>query len=330
MSKPKSSGPRPMNVFVRPGSKAELACRGYAAGERVRPKNPPPQSEVIAPGFPTRKALNLHDHSGKIIRDLIYTNFFVGGNAWDPNDVQRINQNLKNAMTDQHLNNVLIQYFRGAASITTTFVPSSVKLPDKPDTISQPEVENLLKSLHDGNKLTEFDFPNTVFNFMLPRGTVLTVDDGSDEKSATGKGEKQSGPVEEEASSLEGLGGFHGSVHIAAVTLYYAVGVFSEGGNGIVAFDQPWKNVVATFYHELNEARTDADVEDNNVAWVNGEQPSEEIGDIPMTLAGGNLGKVMKEVPLANGSGTVPIQLMWSNAVGGPEGPIALAHGSAH
>jgi hypothetical protein len=68
------------------------------------------------------------------------------------------------------------------------------------------------------------------------------------------------------------------------VKLYYAVGVFSDGNNGIVAFDQPWENVVATFYHELNEARTDADVEDGQVAWVNEEQPSEEIGDIPMSV----------------------------------------------
>jgi hypothetical protein len=90
---------------------------------------------------------------------------------------------------------------------------------------------------------------------------------------------------------LEGLGGFHGSVHLGADTLYYAVGIFSEGDNGIVAFDQPWKNVVATFYHELIEARTDADVEDNQVAWVNNERPSEEIGDIPMTLAGTDLSK---------------------------------------
>jgi len=104
--------------------------------------------------------------------------------------------------------------------------------------------------------------------------------------------------------------------------------VFSEGNNGIVAFDQSWKNVVATFYHELVEARTDSGVEDNNVAWVNNESPSEEIGDIPMTLAGKNLGKVMKEVPLVKG-GTAPIQLMWSNAVAGPEGPIATAHAVA-
>ena len=119
-------------------------------------------------------------------------------------------------------------------------------------------------------------------------------------------------------------------MHIGSSKIYYAVGVFSEGGNGIVAFDQPWKNVVATFYHELIEARTDADVEDGLVAWVNRERPSEEIGDIPMTLAGPNLRKVMKEVPLSDGSGTVPIQLMWSNAVGGPEEPSTVAHPGAH
>jgi len=314
-----------MNVFVKTGSKGELACRSYAARQNVQPKEPPLRAEVIAPGFSPHKALNLVDHNGKIIRDLVYTNFFVGGNAWDPQDVQRIDQNLAKAMADQHLNNVLIQYFRGAANITTTFRPSS-SLPVKPDSISQPEVENLLKELHTKGKLTAFDFSNTVFNFMLPPGTVLTIDNGSDDEGGADKPEGHSGPVEEEASSMEGLGGFHGSARLGAVTLYYAV----EGKNGIVAFDQPWKNVVATFYHELVEARTDADVEDNSVAWVNNEQPSEEIGDIPMTLAGGNLGKVMKEVPLADGSGTVPIQLMWSNVVGGPEGPIAAPHGSAH
>ena len=125
------------------------------------------------------------------------------------------------------------------------------------------------------------------------------------------------------------MGGFHGSVRTSGHKIYYAVGVFSEGNNGIVAFDQSWKNVVATFYHELVEARTDADVDDGRVAWVNEELHPEEIGDIPMTLAGADLGKVMKEVRLADGT-TVPIQLMWSNAVGGPEGPIAAPHKLAH
>jgi hypothetical protein len=49
-----------------------------------------------------------------------------------------------------------------------------------------------------------------------------------------------------------------------------------------------------------------------------------------MEEAGADLGAVMREVPLANGKGAVPIQLMWSNAVGGPEGPIATPHKPAH
>ena len=118
-------------------------------------------------------------------------------------------------------------------------------------------------------------------------------------------------------------------MHIdAAVTLYYAVGVYSERmsdgrNNGIVAFDQPWKNIVATFYHELNEARTDADVEDairagndpgaiKFLGWVS--RQGEECGDFPIFESGGNLGLVMQEVPLTDGSGTVPVQFQYSNA----------------
>jgi hypothetical protein len=84
MINPKTLGPRPMNVFVRPGSKAELTCRRYGARQKVPSKDPPPQAEVIAPGFSPRSALNLVGHNGKIIRDLVYTSFFVGGDAWDP------------------------------------------------------------------------------------------------------------------------------------------------------------------------------------------------------------------------------------------------------
>src|SRR5213075_2970275 len=223
------------------------------------------------------------------------------------------------------LNNVLLQYFRGAPNISSTFRPSSI-LPGKPPKIiSEQGVEALVRSLRASGKLSGFDFSNTVLNFILPKGVVLTLgENGGDRAKGRAKSSSRR-PVEQEDSSLHGLGGFHGSVRTSGHKIYYAVGVFSEGNNGIVAFDQSWKNVVATFYHELVEARTDADVDDGRVAWVNEELHPEEIGDIPMTLAGADLGKVMKEVRLADGT-TVPIQLMWSNAVGGPEGPIAKPH----
>jgi hypothetical protein len=162
------------------------------------------------------------------------------------------------------------------------------------------------------------DLATTVFNFMLPKNVTLS-----------------SGPD----SSENGLGGFHGEVDTPQGTVLYAVGVYStpragKSDNGIVAFDQPWKNVVATFYHELCEARTDADV-NGTPGWISDPIPefggsSQEIGDIPMDEAGRNLNLVMQEVPLTNpladGTTTVPIQLMYSNFMHGPEGPIDAPH----
>jgi hypothetical protein len=262
----------------------------------------------------------LHDRGGKIITDLVFTNFYVGASAWNQDDIRQIDDKLAKAMSDRRLNNVMIQYFRGANAISSSFRPSTPLPGGAPNTMSQADVEALVKQLHAAGKLNGFDFGNTLFNFMLPPKTVLTIDDGSD--AAKPGGHVSMGETDEKSSSLQGLGGFHGSVQIGQVKVYYATGVYSQGNNGIDAFGVPWKNVVATFYHELNEARTDADVEDGKVAWVNNENPAEEIGDIPMTLAGSNLGKVMVEVPLADGSGMAPIQLMWSNGAHGPEGPI--------
>ena len=58
--------------------------------------------------------------------------------------------------------------------------------------------------------------------------------------------------------------------------------------------------------------------------WVNDQ--GEEIGDIPMSEAGPDLSSVMIEVELANKKGKVPIQIQYSNAVNGPEGPIKSLH----
>ncbi len=104
--------------------------------------------------------------------------------------------------------------------------------------------------------------------------------------------------------------------------------------NGIPVFDTPWKNVVATFYHELNEARTDADVEDaikagndptatKFLGWTS--RQGEECGDFPVFEAN-PLTLVFQEVSLTTGNGKVPIQFQYSNAVHGPEGPIPNPH----
>jgi len=329
---------RPMNVYVRRGSSAEKAFRKRAGS---------PSPKAIAPGIAPTPEHDLKYQGGKTIQDLRFMNFYVGGDAWDQGDIANIDKALSEAMSDQDLNNVMVQYFPGP--ITTTF-DGSQTLPGSPPAImSQGDVEQLVATFYNGGKLTGHDLTSTVFNFMLPPGTVLNTDTattGGGQHVASGV-KRQAAAVKphavvpkDEADSLNGLGGYHGSVHGSGTDIvYYAVGVYSQTEadgtvNGIPVFDQPWKNVVATFYHELNEARTDADVEDairagNNpsasfLGWVSDQ--GEEIGDFPVSEAGGDLTEVFQEVELTDNSGTVPVQFMYSDAVHGPEGPIAQAH----
>jgi hypothetical protein len=327
---------RPMNVVTTPGSPAEKYYRGLAA----------PMAAVVAAtrsNFAPTPAHNLINHGGNIIQDLVYTNFYIGGaSSWAASDIKNIDDALAAAMADTDLNNVVMQYFTNKP-ITTTFKPSHILPGARPSQFSQGDVEELVKSLFQQGALQGFDFDSTVFNFLLPSGTILTTDEAPTAAiSPAGNAATAAAiPVEDEASSLQGLGGYHGSIHpTSKITIYYAIGVFSEtrpsgSDNGIVAFDQPWKNIVATFYHELNEARTDPDVEDviragsspkavKFLGWTSAQ--GEECGDFPITEAGANLSRVMKEVDLTNGTRMVPIQFQYSNAVAGPEGPIRAPH----
>jgi hypothetical protein len=334
---------RPMKVFVRHNSAAERGFRSRA----VMPK-----PEVLAPGLSPTPEHNLIFHGGKTIANLSFANFYVGGaNAWSQSDMQSIDTALAAVMSDQNLNNVMVQYFP-AGTISTVFVGSQVLAGPPPAVVSQGDVENLTRTLFNAGQFDNFDLSTTVVNFLLPSRTILNTDTGpttaainasmeaprAEAKTARGAPQPEAVPAAEaEEDSTQGLGGYHGSVHVGAApqtTVYYAVGVYSEvlpdgTTNGIPVFDQPWKNVVATFYHELNEARTDADVEDAILAgndpnavgflgWTS--QQGEECGDFPVFEAN-PLSEVFQEVPLTDGSATVPVQFQYSNAVEGPEGP---------
>ena len=220
-------------------------------------------------------------------------------------------------MRDKRLNNVVMQYFPGAK--LTCDPRSSLLLNDPaPKSLNEPDVQAQVIALYDGGQIKKKDAGTTIFNLLLPPGSVLKL--GSD-------------------TSLQGLGGYHGSVHFKRdgkrVTLYYSANVFSKflsssKENGIVAFQQPWKNVVATLYHEMNEFRTDPDVNDaittgndGFLGWMSG--TGMEIGDQPIFEAS-SLSLVFKQVKTTNGKATVPVQFLYSNAVHGAEGPIAKPH----
>jgi hypothetical protein len=329
-----------MNVVVMPATAAERKCRKKAGLTRPTADEAAaaatPRGKLV-PGLPRTPSHNLVFRGGRTIANLSFCNFFLGGAAaWQGDARGNIDTKLAAAMSDPRLNGVMAQYFSGP--ITTQFRgPSKVLDGGPPVAFSKGDVEALVAKLMQGNALQGFDLPTTVFNFLLPPGTELTTDDapaGAHGRQQTAKrpprGNQPPADDDDKASSLEGLGGYHGSVILGGRRVYYAIGVFSEvlndgSQNGIVAFNEPWKNVVATMYHELNEARTDPDVEEANntgddklVGWISAK--GEEIGDFPI-FEDTTLTRVFKEVSLADNSGTVPIQFMYSNRVNGPEDP---------
>jgi Calcineurin-like phosphoesterase len=288
------------NVVVAPGSEAHR-----------RAPAPTPPSSSLAPGFQPQPGWNLVNNGGPTIADLTFVNRYVGGAVnWQASDMTSIDNALSKAMSDAGLQSVISQYYPGP--ITSTMLPSAVHDAAVAATVAQADVEALATQLHGDGVLGAADPAKSVINIMLPAGVILS--DGQND-------------------STQGLGGYHGSAKTADGTeVYYAVGVYSQTNadgsvNGIDAFGTPWKNVVATFYHELNEARTDTAVEDSDATGDNSllgwysQAGGGEIGDLPINLVNqlaGPLSMVFQEVPLADGSGTVPVQLMWSNADAGP------------
>jgi hypothetical protein len=307
------------NVAVDPATKA---------GRRYRSSR---ETAARVAGLPAEPGLNLRNFGGRTIEDLTFTHRYLGGaHRWSADDVAHIDWALPAAMRDRRLNNVIAQYYDGIP--TSAFAGSQFVEGPIPERVSRSTVERIVAS----TDTSSYELASTVFCFFLPRGVVLADDDQDD------RAEPHFNPAlherDEAGDSRHGLGGYHGSIHRGRgprrQTIYYAVGVYDAGSNGIVFFAEPWKNICAVFYHELMEARTDPDIEDAIRA---GDTPDAarflgwysprggEIGDIPLDEAY-DLADVMKEVTLTGSTRKVPVQLMWSNAVSGPEGPISRKH----
>lgn len=306
----------PMRIQARPGSLAESLYYQRAA----LPGGAWPMPKAIVPGIDPSPLDDLMFHGGKVVPQMEFQNIYLGGDdAWEESDITAINRSILRAMHHKPLNTVMGQYFPGAALLCD--MRESLMLDqDKPTELDEPDVQAQVVALYDEGHIAKTSLDHCIFNLLLPPGSVLRLD-GS--------------------SSTNGLGGYHGSVHIerdgTQVTLYYSANVYSEfrpGGaeNGIVVFDQPWKNVVGTLYHELNEFRTDPDVSDairqgsnDFLGWTS--RRGMEVGDQPVFKAGqlADLGLVFQEVSDKPRKARVPVQFMYSNAVHGAEGPTARA-----
>lgn len=285
---------------------------------------------------------DLKFRGGKTIRDLKYVNLYISGDTqWAESDVKQIDASLSAAMRDQHLNNVLLQYFENQP-ISSTPLPSHPLVGYTPKTVTRGDIQNYATYLYEKGFLRAYDLGNTVFNFLLPPGTVLTTETDSANAPSAGSSARSFDTLADtkHIDSTKGLGGYHGSVATAnGGRIYFSTGVYSQrftNGlvNGIPVFNESWKNVVATLYHQLVETRTDPDVEVANqesadpnsaryLGWVS--DSGLEICDIPIR-GNDSVSSVIREIPLADGSGTVPVQLPHSNIAHGPEGPISQPH----
>lgn len=302
----------PMRIQARKGSLAEK--RYYLRGSL--PSGQWPVPKIIAKGISPSVLDDLLYHGGKVVPQMEFQNIYLGSHAdWVESDVTAIDTAITRALQDKRLNNVMVQYFPGSA--VSCDVRASIVLNDaKPKVMKEADVQAKVIALYDAGKIAKRDLATTIFNLILPSGTILKLDGDS---------------------SLQGLGGYHGSVHFKRggkkLTLYYSANVFSQmlapkKENGIAVFKQPWKNVVATLYHELNEFRTDPDVndaivtgEDHFLGWMS--RKGSECGDQPIFVAK-TLDLVFKEI--SSGKKRIPVQFMYSNAVHGAEGPIKRPH----
>jgi hypothetical protein len=313
MPAPTYATAQPMRVQARANSALE---KKYYAKSALPTAWAMPKA--IAPGISPAPLEDLIFHGGKIVAQMEFQNVYLGGEAsWKAKDIASIDAAIKLAMQDRRLNNVMLQYFHNAA-LTCDMRESFVLDEAKPQMLDEPDVQAIVTSLYDSSLIKKTDLDSALFNLILPSGTVLRLD-GS--------------------SSINGLGGYHGSLHIKRggknITLYYSANVYSEiqesgREHGIAVFNKPWKNVVGTLYHEINEFRTDADVNDaiqhnsnDFLGWTS--RRGQEVGDQPI-FAATNLNQVFKEVKAATSSRRIPVQFMYSNAVHGAEGPISSPH----
>jgi hypothetical protein len=300
-------GPFPMRIQVLPGSEAET--RHYRSAARFSDQSM--ERAALAPGVSASPQDDLVFRGGKVIPQMGFQNVYLGRSSdFAPGDIESIDDAITRVMRDERLKSVIQQYFPGK-TLSYDVAASVILEETRPNEMNETDVQNKVVDLLDRNLILGSDHDRTCFNLVLPPGTVLKLD-GS--------------------SSLNGLGGYHGSVHFfrgnQRRTLYYSANVYSaiQGGrrNGIPFFNAPWKNIVCTLYHELIEFQTDPDVSDairlqdsRYIGWNSNR--GMEIGDQP--IAANSLDRVFKEVLTLPGPRPTPVQLMYSNAVHGAELP---------
>lgn len=233
---------------------------------------PNKDGKVAGTGVPASTKVDVKYFGGGVLDHPVVSNVYVGDyfkTAQGQKDVQHNDAFTKDFVQNKDYNSIWHQY-----GVSTGTTEQSHVLGGKfsaTAVITQKQVESMLqKALADG---TVEPGPQSLFNFVLPPGATLKMDDGS--------------------SSKQGLGGFHSSIHTPdGKEVFYSAIAYSKGNNGIdFTHGNAEDNVSITESHEISEAVTDPHVQDaidhndnGELGWMdmkNGEVGDIEVNDAP-------------------------------------------------
>ncbi len=253
---------------------------------------------------------HLDYYGGNVLNHPNVSNIYVG-DYWGTK-AGRSDRSSTDAFTKDFLENpqstgILKQYGGGAG----TFRGSSIhRTNGTPQTIGEDQIQNVInQQIASGKARSNGD--QSIYTVYLPPGTVLTDPYGD--------------------SSLNGLGGYHGSFMGAnGKPIHYAAVVYGQGNNGIDFDGRPKDNLSIVASHELTETVTDPDVEQVNngaplskLGWYDNNYG--EIGDIALDTT--------QDPTLRNVWGRMDgfaVQKEWSNQDGKEEiGPTPIHHPSS-
>jgi len=156
---------------------------------------------------------------------------------------------------------IAAEYGAGA----TSFAGSTITSGASPTKFTETDVQNMVKQQLQLGTLPKG--AQSIYTVVLPPNTVLDAGGG--------------------VTSLNGLGGFHGSVAGPdGQPIYYSVIAYSQGRNGIDFTGNPQDNVGITESHEWMEAMTDPDVNSTipgrGLGWYD-DVDNGEIGDLAIS-----------------------------------------------
>ena len=134
-----------------------------------------PRSTALASGVAGSPQEDLKYRGGRTIKDLKFINIYVGGaTSWDPNDWKSIDNALAAAMSDQKLNNVIVQYF-GNQPVSAQFIKSFFMDGWKPTTVQKNDLTAQVQNLYSQGAFKGLDLPNTVVNSCFHEERFLEI-----------------------------------------------------------------------------------------------------------------------------------------------------------